>query len=146
MNRRELLRGLICAPLVITTPGLLMPVKALPVTPDYAIYISGAWLDKTPFKIGVEHGYSAVDIAAMDWFDAVGRIDSVTYTDETITKMVADQSVLFDPHRRHDFQAGKRMLPWFERKGNRYVYNNGIKTFAELRERKFIDSLPSNIE
>jgi hypothetical protein len=82
----------------------------------------------------------------MDWFDAVGHIDSVTYTDETINKMIADQSTIFDPHRRYDSQAGKPMLPWFERKNNRYVHHNGIKTFAELQERKFHYSLPLAIK
>lgn len=146
MNRRKVLRGLICAPLVITTPGLLMPVKALPVTPDYAIYISGAWLDGSNFKIGVEHGYSTMDIAAMDWFDAVARIDYVTYTDKEIDKIIAEQSTIFDPQCRADPEAGKRKLPWFELKGNRFVHNNGIKTFAELQERKFHYSLPLAIK
>jgi len=138
MNRRELLRGLICAPLVISTPGLLMPVKALPVEHlAMAMSIKGMWLDGSYFDVEIEYGHSAMDVASMDWFDAVARVDSVTYTEDTINKMVADQSAIFDPHRRYDSQAGKPMLPWFERKANRYVHNNGICTFAELDERKF---------
>jgi len=138
MNRRDVLRGLICAPLVISTPGLLMPVKALPVEHlATAISIKGMWLDGSYFDVEIEYGHSAMDVASMDWFDAVARVDSVTYTEDTINKMVADQSAIFDPHRRYDSQAGKPMLPWFERKANRYVHNNGIYTFAELREQKF---------
>lgn len=110
MNRRDLLRGLICAPLVITTPGLLMPVKALPVEQFIAnMIIKGIWLDGTFFNIQIEQRHSTMDVAHMDWFDAVARVDSVTYTDETINKLVAGQSVLFDPHRRFDPRRGQAM-------------------------------------
>jgi hypothetical protein len=138
MNKRDVLRGLICAPLVITTPGLLMPVKALPIE-HFAtgMLIKGMWLDGSFFDIEIEYGHSAMDIAGMDWFDAVARVDSVTYTENAMNKIRDNQEQLFDPHRRYDSQAGKPMLPWFERKANRYVHNNGIYTFAELREQKF---------
>ena len=127
MNRRELLRGLICAPLVISTPGLLMPVKALPVEHFVpSMVIKGVWLDGTFFNIEIEYGHSAMDVAGMDWFDAVARVDSVTYTDETIDKMVADQSVMFDPHRRFDRQRGEKMIIPAERKNPFYASHGSL--------------------
>lgn len=122
MNRRDLLRGLICAPLVISTPGLLMPVKALPVEHFVpSMVIKGMWLDGSWFDIQIEQGHSVMDVAGMFWFDAVARVDSVTYTDETINKIIADQSVLFDPHRRFDNQRGEKMVVPAERKNPYYT-------------------------
>ena len=113
MNRRELLRGLICAPLVITTPGLLMPVKALPVERLVAsMVIKGIWLDGSWFDIEIEQGHSVMDVAGMSWFDTVARVDSVIYKDHSMQQMVINQSALFDPHRRWDSERGfARKLP-----------------------------------
>lgn len=44
ITRRRLLTGLIAAPIVITTPGLLMPVKAL--QPDMSWWIVLRYDDK----------------------------------------------------------------------------------------------------
>jgi Zn-finger nucleic acid-binding protein len=145
MNRRDVLRGLICAPLVITTPGLLMPVKAIPKEIEYAMNVRGVWLDGTEFDIGIEYGYSVADLTGMDWFDTVARVDAVIYNDDRMQQMVVNQSAIFDPHCRYDSQAGKPMLPWFERKANRYVHNNGICTFAELRQQGFKRQLSTDV-
>ena len=41
INRRNVIRGLLAAPVVITTPGLLMPVKAMHHPRDVFIKVTG---------------------------------------------------------------------------------------------------------
>lgn len=64
MNRRAFLHGLLAAPVVITTPGLLMPVRAMP--PEYMLYVSEIGMDGEGF-IHCRPWYSATvpDIADM---------------------------------------------------------------------------------
>ena len=110
MNRRDLLRGLICAPLVISTPGLLMPVKALPVERLIAsMVIKGIWLDGSWFDIGIEQGHSVMDVAGMFWFDNVARIDSVEYTNVDMQHKMIDQQRHFEQGRRFDPRRGQAM-------------------------------------
>lgn len=110
MNRRELLRGLICAPLVITTPGLLMPVKALPVERLVAsMVIKGIWLDGSWFDIEIEQGHSVMDVAGMSWFDTVARIDSVEYLNVDMQHKMIDQQRHFEQGRRYDPRRGQAM-------------------------------------
>lgn len=56
-TRRSILRGLFAAPIVVTTPGLLMPVKALAVEPRLLGIYKGQALTWTPNTI-----YEAGDI------------------------------------------------------------------------------------
>lgn len=115
LSRRNLLKGLFAAPLVITTPGLLMPVKAIPVDNLFAMKIKGIWLDGSWFDIDIEHGYSAADIGGMDWFGMVKRIDSVEYTQAQMKQLVDNQSRIFDIGRRYDSQMGMPMVPYHMR-------------------------------
>ena len=115
LSRRNLLKGLIAAPLVITTPGLLMPVKAIPAVPEFGMFVKGQWIDGSAFNIGVEHGISAADIGGLDWFGMVKRIDSVEYTQEQMKQLVDNQSRIFDIGRRYDSQMGMPMVPYHMR-------------------------------
>jgi len=135
LSRRNLLKGLIAAPLVISTPGLLMPVKALPPEPAYGMYVKGVWLDGTPFNIGVEQGYSAADIGGMEWFDMVKRFDSVEYTDVERKQLVVNQSNFFDNLGRWDGHAGQPMIPYHQREG-RIMYQDRIAPYYSLDELK----------
>ena len=56
MNRRGFLQGLIAAPAVITTPGLLMPVKAAPL--EFPFHGHGVVLRNCVFRFydGTENG------------------------------------------------------------------------------------------
>ena len=78
MQRRSFLKGLIAAPALITTPGLLMPVKALP--KPFA-HVTGLLLDGKEFMYEIWDMRPASSVAAEPWFDNVARIDSYTYTE-----------------------------------------------------------------
>lgn len=156
LSRRKLLKGLIAAPLVITTPGLLMPVKAVPAAPEFGMFVKGQWIDGSAFSIGVEHGYSAADIGGMDWFDSVARIDSVEYTQEPMKQLVTNQEVLFDPYRRVDRAFGKPMVPYHMRpESEKRVYYTrkelrdqgkrnpfDVQTISELKKQGFMKTPP----
>lgn len=111
MNRRFFLRGLIAAPIVITTPGLLMPVKAIP-TPF--AYVKGVWLDGTPFIKEVMEQMPAMNVAKFDWFDNVASITSYEYTDNNpeTNPFVFNSEKLFSSYSRH---VGKPMPTLMER-------------------------------
>ena len=111
MNRRFFLRGLIAAPIVITTPGLLMPVKAIP-TPF--AYVKGVWLDGTPFVKEVMDQMPAMNVAKFDWFDNVASITSYEYTDNNpeTNPFVFNSEKLFSSFSRH---IGKPMPTMMDR-------------------------------
>lgn len=58
MNRRGFLQGLIAAPAVITTPGLLMPVKAAPLGYPFRAYGFGYRNHVWRFADGTEHVFA----------------------------------------------------------------------------------------
>jgi len=78
MDRRSFLRGVVAAPIVITTPGLLMPVKALP--KPFA-YVWGVWLNGEKFTKEIWDVRPASFVAAEPWFDDVAGITNWEYTD-----------------------------------------------------------------
>ena len=78
LSRRSLLRGLFAAPLVITTPGILMPVKA--VRTPFA-FVSGTLLDGTHFTKTLYDEIPASYVPGLDWFDDVAGISEYTYAD-----------------------------------------------------------------
>jgi hypothetical protein len=129
LSRRNLLKGLIAAPLVITTPGLLMPVKAI--EPAYGMYVKGVWLDGTPFHIEIEHKYSAADIGGMDWFGMVKRFDSVEYMDVERKQLVATQNNFFGSFGRWDAHAGAALVPYHMRE-DRPQYSDRIAPYYTL--------------
>jgi len=79
MDRRSFIKGLVAAPIVIRTPGLLMPVKAAPV--PFA-YVNGLLLDGTQFMKEIWDMRPASFVAAEPWFDDVASITSYEYTDK----------------------------------------------------------------
>ena len=78
MDRRSFIRGLVAAPIVITTPGLLMPVKAVP--KPFA-YVSGVWLNGETFVKEIHEPMGAAFVSNFGWFDDVASITSYEYTD-----------------------------------------------------------------
>lgn len=142
LSRRSLLKGLFAAPLVITTPGLLMPVKALPAAPEFGMFVKGQWLDGSAFNIGVEHGYSAADIGGFDWFGMVKRVDSVEYTQEPMKQLVDNQAVLFEKYRRDDRGFGKPMIPYHMRPNREDRGFFKPMSLDELKRQGFIKTPP----
>ena len=112
MNRRFFLRGLIAAPLVITTPGLLMPVKALP--KPFA-YVSGLLLNGTQFIHEIYDARPASFVAGEPWFDNVASITSYEYTDKNPeTNPYISNAEVFSAFSR---ESGKPMMAPSERFG-----------------------------
>jgi len=79
MDRRSFIKGLVAAPIVIRTPGILMPVKAAPV--PFA-YVSGLLVNGTQFMKEIWDMRPASFVAAEPWFDDVASITSYEYTDK----------------------------------------------------------------
>ena len=79
MDRRSFIKGLVAAPIVIRTPGILMPVKATPV--PFA-HVSGLLLDGRLFMKEIWYMRPASFVAAEPWFDDVASITSYEYTDK----------------------------------------------------------------
>ena len=116
MNRRFFLRGLIAAPIVITTPGLLMPVKAIP-TPF--AYVKGVWLDGTPFVKEVMDQMPAMNVAKFDWFDNVASITSYEYTDKNPeTNPYIFNAEVFSAYSRH---IGKPMPTILKKRNEKHT-------------------------
>jgi len=79
MDRRSFIRGLVAAPLVIRTPGILMPVKAVP---EPFAYVRCMWMDGSESMKLVWSMQPASFVAAEPWFDDVASIISYEYTDK----------------------------------------------------------------
>ena len=139
MERRSFLRGLVAAPIVITTPGLLMPVKALP--KPFA-YVKGVWLDGTPFVKEVMDARPASFIARALWFDNVASITSYEYTDKNPeTNPYIFNAEVFSAFSR---ESGKPMMAPSERFGYSPLRGNVEYEDWELKAFKSIDQLKTN--
>jgi len=79
MDRRSFIKGLVAAPIVIRTPGLLMPVKAF--SKPFA-YVSGVWLNGETFVKEINEPMGAAFVSRFAWFDDVASITSYEYTDK----------------------------------------------------------------
>ena len=127
MDRRSFLRGLVAAPAVISIPGLLMPVKAMPV--PFA-YVSGVWLDGTEFVKEVWDPMPAMNVARMDWFDDVKWISGFEYTSPAMKQMA----------KEHE-QYQRRMAPYYQTELNPMA---PLKNW-EQRTNEYIEPIPAQV-
>ena len=140
MNRRFFLRGLIAAPIVITTPGLLMPVKALP--KPFA-YVSGLLLNGTQFIHEIYDARPASFVAGEPWFDNVASITSYEYTDKNPeTNPYISNAEVFSAFSR---ESGKPMMAPSERFGYSPLRGNVEYEDWELKAFASIDQLKTNL-
>jgi hypothetical protein len=137
MDRRSFIRGLVAAPIVITTPGLLMPVKALP--KPFA-HVTGLLLNGTQFVKEIWDMRPASFIAAEPWFDDVASITSYEYTDlNPETNPYITPASVFSAFRRED---GKPMLTPMQRaeysplRGNIKYEDWELKAFRDIDKLK----------
>jgi hypothetical protein len=105
MKRRSFLKGLVAAPALVLTPGLLMPVKALP--KPFAC-VSGLLLSGKEFMKEIWDMRPASFVAAEPWFDDVASITSYEYTDKNPeTNPYISNAEVFSAFSR---KGGKPML------------------------------------
>ena len=141
MERRSFLRGLVAAPLVITTPGLLMPVKALP--KPFA-YVSGLLLNGTQFIHEIYDARPASFVAGEPWFDNVASITSYEYTDKNPeTNPYISNAEVFSAFSR---ESGKPMMAPSERFGYSPLRGNIELEDYELVAYQKIDELKKRNE
>jgi hypothetical protein len=143
MDRRSLLKGLIAAPLVITTPGLLMPVKAVP--KPFA-YVSGVWLNGEKFTKEIWDMRPVTFVAAEEWFDDVAGILNYEYTDTNPeTNPYIAPAAVFSAFSR---KSGEPMLTPMQRaeysplRGNIKYEDWELKAFADIDKLKEDSSYP----
>ena len=75
MNRRRFLAGLLSTPAVITTPGLLMPVRAWPTLYPYQIEMMNWLYASTPRVRFVNCGFVGHEVA---FIGSNGQVQRVT--------------------------------------------------------------------
>jgi hypothetical protein len=133
MDRRSLLKGLIAAPFVITTPGLLMPVKAVP--KPFA-YVRGVWLNGETFVKEINEPMGAAFVSRFAWFDDVASITSYEYTDTNPeTNPYIAPAAVFSAFSR---KSGEPMLTPMQRaeysplRGNIKYEDWELKAFADI--------------
>jgi len=145
INRRSLLKGLIAAPLVITTPGLLMPVKAF--SKPFA-YVSGVWLNGETFVKEIQEPMGAAFVSNFAWFDNVASITSYEYTDKNPdTNLYLLPTDVFSGFSR---EGGKPMRTPMQRaeysplRGNIKYEDWELKAFADIDKLKEDPSYPTS--